>query len=155
MSLLYRADGDVAEISGVLAVQNLPASGSSSEVRAHQMARKLRGAGFTPHFHAEFSSNGYVQWKRSMESFTWCSYFVFLPRRSIRTIRGRWYKSVASAGVQPRTPFPSFRTYGLTLRRLLSGSGLSGGFRQAMMFNFVVSFEVYLALVFQGACLAV
>ena len=51
VSLWFSGDGDVAEISGFSRsekVQNLPASGSSSEVRAHQMARKLRSAGFTP-----------------------------------------------------------------------------------------------------------
>ena len=38
-----------AGISRGKKVQNLPASRSSSELRAHQMAQKLRGAGFTPH----------------------------------------------------------------------------------------------------------
>ena len=63
VSLWFSGDGDVAEISGFWRsekVQNLPASGSSPEVRAHPMGRKLRSAGFTPLFHAELPSNGYA-----------------------------------------------------------------------------------------------
>ena len=58
--------------------------------------------------------------------------------------RGRWYRSAASAGVRPRTPFFSCCPRWLTLRRLLRGSGLAGGFRRAVKL---------LALGFHGLCL--
>ena len=49
----------ISGISRSEKVQNLPASGSSSKVRARQMARKLRSARFTPQkLRAELSSNG-------------------------------------------------------------------------------------------------
>ena len=60
-------------------------------------------------------------------------------------LRGRWYRSAASAAVQPRTPFPSFWTGGLTLRRLTRGSGLAGGFQRAQKLVFVAPSAVYLA----------
>ena len=84
---------------------------------------KLRGAGLTPHFHAELPTNGYSQWMPSMESFREHEEFRLfpisfvvpflrpLPPRSSPTIRGRWYRSAASAWVQPRNPFPSFWTW--------------------------------------------
>ena len=54
-----------------------------------------------------------------------------LPHRSAYTSRGGWYRSAASAGVQPRTPFPSFCPSGCTLLRLVRGSWLAGGLQRA------------------------
>ena len=61
--------------------------------------------------------------------------------------------TAASAWVQPRTPFPSFLSRGLTLRRLVRGSGLAGGFQQAVKFIFVATSAMYLTSVFHGKCL--
>ena len=71
------------------------------------------------------------EWRPSMESFREHEEIILLPissvvplprplpRRSTSAIR--WYRSVASVGVQPRTLFPSFWTCCLKLRRLTRG----------------------------------
>ena len=51
----------------------------------------------------------------------------------------------ASAGVQPRIPFPTSWSSGLTLRRLTRGSWLAGGFQRAAKLVYVLASAFSLA----------
>ena len=70
------------------------------------------------------------------------------------TLRGRWHKSAASAGVNLQTPFPPCCSRLRTLRRLLHAPGLAGGFQQAVKSFCVVTFAVNLFPTHLVACLA-
>ena len=70
------------------------------------------------------------------------------------TLRGRWHKSPASAGVCLQTPFPPFWSRSGTLRRSLCAAGLAGGFQQAVKSFFVIHFAVDLAFLGLVVCLA-
>ena len=107
-------------------VQNLPTSRSSSELSSHQMSIRALSRWLPLVSVPRIMGRAPPQLKGCLLEyiikFTHCAMggvavLILHPQ-------GRWYRSAASARVQPRTPFPTSWSSQWTLQRLVSGSGL-------------------------------